>query len=60
MTTDIKIEDIPLDDDDKTAERLLAGNRKNEAEKHRILAAVASNAPERVIDRGAWILNHYP
>ncbi|WP_083265610.1 MULTISPECIES: DUF3800 domain-containing protein [Pseudomonadaceae] len=31
-----------------------------EAEKLQILAAVAGNAPERVVDRVAWILNHYP
>ncbi|MCY1205344.1 hypothetical protein D9M72_168930 [compost metagenome] len=60
MTTDIKIEDIPLDDGHKIADKVLADQRKNEAEKVRILAAVASNAPERVIDRVAWILNHYP
>ena len=32
----------------------------NETEKIRVLSAIASNAPSRVIDRVAWILNHYP
>ena len=38
----------------------LAVRAKNEAEKHRIISAIASNSPTRVIDRVAWILNHYP
>jgi len=59
MTTDTNIEDVPLDDD-KVVDKELAVQRKSEAEKLRILAAVASNAPERVTDRVAWILNHYP
>lgn len=34
--------------------------KDKEAEKIRILSAVAGNAPTRVIDRVAWILNHFP
>ena len=31
-----------------------------EAEKARVLSAIGSHAPIRVLDRVAWILNHYP
>lgn len=33
---------------------------KNEAEKIKVLAAVAGNSPSRLTDRVAWVLNHYP
>lgn len=33
---------------------------KNEAQKIRVLSAVAGNSPSRLADRVAWILNHYP
>lgn len=35
-------------------------NEKNEAEKIRVLSAIASNSPARLTDRVGWILNHYP
>lgn len=58
------MEDLDAFNDEKSedlaADNTLEKNDKNEAEKLKILSAVASNAPERVIDRVAWILNHYP
>jgi hypothetical protein len=54
-------EDIVTDDlDDTNDQRMLDKIKTQEAEKLRILSAVASNAPTRVIDRVAWILNHFP
>ncbi|UXZ21413.1 DUF3800 domain-containing protein [Pseudomonas sp. YeP6b] len=35
-------------------------NEKTEAEKIRVLSAIASNSPARLTDRVGWILNHYP
>jgi len=35
-------------------------SKDKEAEKMRVLSAIASNSPARVTDRVAWILNHYP
>ena len=46
--------------DESQSEKIIEKNKLNEAEKIRILSAVASNAPERVVDRVAWILNHFP
>lgn len=60
MTGNIETEDVLFDDEDLIGEMPVTESRKDEAEKLRIMAAVSSNAPERVIDRVAWILNHYP
>ncbi|WP_241001719.1 hypothetical protein [Pseudomonas viridiflava] len=52
----------PTDDEDQE-ELLVALQKKGldkEAEKMRVLSAIASNSPTRVTDRVAWILNHYP
>ncbi|KPA89375.1 Protein of unknown function (DUF3800) [Pseudomonas asplenii] len=51
---------VELDPDDEQELKGLAIKAKNEAEKSRIISAIAGNSPARVIDRVAWILNHYP
>ncbi|WP_225592077.1 DUF3800 domain-containing protein [Pseudomonas sp. PDM15] len=53
----------PMEDEETEQETLVALDKKNrdkEAEKIRVLSAIASNSPTRVTDRVAWILNHYP
>lgn len=53
----------PLKDEEAEQETLVALDKKSrdkEAEKIRVLSAIASNSPTRVTDRVAWILNHYP
>lgn len=49
--------------DEASNEKLIEIKRvvkDKEAEKIRVLSAIASNSPTRVTDRVAWILNHYP
>lgn len=54
---------MTLSDEEAQEEPLIAPLKKGmdrEAEKIRVLSAIASNSPSRVTDRVAWILNHYP
>ena len=53
---------IATEDPDEEAQlqALEKKGKDKEAEKLRVLSAIASNSPTRVIDRVAWILNHYP
>lgn len=51
---------VEFEPDDEHDDADLAKKARDEAEKNRILSAIASNSPTRGIDRVAWILNHYP
>lgn len=44
----------------ENADDTKAIGEKNEAEKLKVLAAIAGNSPSRLMDRVAWVLNHYP
>ncbi|QKS81958.1 DUF3800 domain-containing protein [Pseudomonas bijieensis] len=51
---------VEFEGDEGQEDAVLAVKARNEAEKIRILSAIAGNSPSRLIDRVAWILNHYP